>query len=86
MANPLTCEIIKKRIEYLHKNHPNIHVNVKQAHPRTSLANARATIVEVYPNLFILTETSKGYEERHTLKYSDVLIGLIDIVEFANFK
>lgn len=86
MANPLTCEIIKKRIEYLHKNHPNIHVNVKLGHPRESLMDVPATIVEVYPNIFVLAETSKGHEERHTAKYSDVLIGLIDIVEFANFK
>ena len=86
MANPLTCKEIKRRIEYLRDNHPNIHVNVKQAHPKKSLVNSPATIVEVYPNIFVLTESSRGYEERHTLKYSDVLIGNIEIIEFSKFK
>lgn len=86
MANSLTCEMIKRRIEFLRDNHPNIHVNVKLAHPKTSLENVPATIVEIYPNLFVLTETSTGYERRHTLKYIDVLIGNIEIVEFARFK
>lgn len=86
MATSLTCTEIKRRIEYLRDNHPNIHVNVKQTHPRASLENVPATIVEIYPNLFVLSEMSKGYEERHTLKYSDVLIGNIEIIEFSKFK
>lgn len=86
MANSLTCEMIKRRIEYLRDNHPDIHVNVKLAHPRTSLVNVPATIVETYPSLFVLSETSKGYERRHTLKYVDVYIGNIEIIEFVRFK
>ena len=86
MATPLTYEIVKKRIAYLHHNHPDIHVNIRLRHPKESLTNAPATIVQVYPNIFALSETSKGYEDRHTLKYSDVLVGNVEIIEFSKFK
>jgi len=83
VANGLTYEVIKQKIKYLHGKHPDIHVNVKQAHSKVNLLNVPARIAECYDNIFVLVEASKGYEQKHAIKYSDVLIGNIDIIEFA---
>ena len=37
--------------------------------------------VEIYPNIFVVAENSKGREERHALMYTDVWISLIEILE-----
>ena len=86
MAITLTYEVIKQRIKYLYESHPNIHVNIKLPHSKATLVNAPATIEGTYPNIFVLVGNSKGYIERHTLKYSDVLIGNVEIIEFENDK
>ena len=82
MAHGLTYEMIKQKIKHLHHTHPDIHVNVKQAHSKVNLLNVPARIVELYEHIFVLVELSKGYEQKHAIKYSDVLIGNIEIVEF----
>lgn len=86
MADAISMDVLKKRIKWLYENHPNIHVNINLNHPKLHLENAPATIVGVYPNIFVVSENSKGREEKHTLMYTDVWIGHIEILELKKFK
>ena len=81
MADIISLDALKKRIKHLYENNPSIHVNINMSRPKIHLEKAPAKIVGVYKNIFVVSENSKGYEERHTLMYTDVLIGHIEIVE-----
>lgn len=86
MEDLISMDMLKRRIKYLYEKHPTIHINIKITSPKLHLENVPARIVGVYPNIFIISENSKGYEERHTLMYTDVWIGQIEILELTKFK
>jgi len=72
---------IKIRVENLYKENPNIRMNVAESHPRVIKNSAEAKIIGVYPHTFRIVEHSEGYARFHTIKYSDILIGKIEIIE-----
>ncbi len=76
-----SLDSIKRKISYLYKNHPEIHVNISLGRPKISLQNDPAKIVGIYPNVFIIEESSSGSVKSHTLQYIDVLTKQIEIVE-----
>lgn len=86
MADIYSMDTLKKRIKHLYETNPHIHVNVKLTHPKIHLENVPATIKGVYPNIFTVTENSSGREHSHTLMYTDVLIGNIEILELQKYK
>lgn len=86
MADAISLEVLKKRIKYLYEKHPNIHLNINLTHPTFHLENVSVTIRGVYPNIFVVSEANKGREGQHTLSYTDVWIGQIEVVELNKFK
>ncbi len=76
-----SLESITANIKALAAKNPNIHMNVTLTNPRLTLENAEAKIVGVYPHIFQIEENSSGSAKRHTLQYTDVLIGNVIISE-----
>lgn len=84
-VNERTLNSIRESIEALFKTDPNIHINVAVKSPKCVLQNAKAVIKEVYPHIFIIEEADSDKKtKRHTLQYSDILIGQIEILEMNN--
>jgi len=81
MADIYSIDMLKRSIKRLYETNPHIHINVNLTNPKTHLENVPATIKGVYPNIFTITENSNGQEHSHTLMYTDVLIGQIEIIE-----
>ena len=77
----LTINTIKSGIAELYRKGEPIHVNVSLSHPKVSLKNDLARIVGVYPYVFRIEEKSSGAAKCHTLQYSDILTGNIEIIE-----
>lgn len=86
MAKDNSINLLKRQIKYLFEKHPNIHISIKIPHQRISVEKIPATITGVYPNLFVVTECSKGHEESHTVMYTEVWTKQIEIHELKNFK
>lgn len=80
MQGEITLDMVKRRIRYLYEHHPDIHLNY-HIRSKIQLENIPATIVGVYPHLFVVSESGHGYDKQCTLKYTDVLIGQIEIAE-----
>ena len=74
-----TVEHIKSEIERLYKTDPNVLVSVNMKRPKLIIERAPAKIVGVYKNIFRIEECGTGLPTRHTLQYSDVLIGQVVI-------
>ena len=79
--NPL--EAIRAAVKALSDKDPHVHVNVSIKRPKISILNDPAEIVGIYPNVFRLREHHDGCEKLHTVKYSDILTGQIEILELA---
>lgn len=79
--NPL--EAIRAKVKALQDTDPHVHVNVSIKRPKINIFNDPAEIIGVYPNVFRLREHHDGSEKTHTVKYSDVLTGQVEILELA---
>ncbi len=76
-----SLEAIREQIKKLYSENPEIHLNVSLKRPRIQLENTTATIKGVYPHIFQIEENTSGKPKQHTLQYTDILIGNIDILE-----
>ncbi len=76
-------EAIRAKVAALHEHDPNVHVNVSISRPKIKIDNDPAQIIGIYPHVFMLREFHDGVEKTHTVKYSDLLTGQIEIVELA---
>lgn len=74
-------ERTREKIKHLYETNPHVHVNVSISHPKIELKNDPAVIKGVYPHVFRIEETSNGVPQYHTLQYTDVLTGQIEIAE-----
>ncbi len=75
---------IKQKVQTLYQKSPTILMNVIIAKPkRTLLKDALARIVGVYSHFFQIEETSTGKTELHTILYSDLIIGQVEIPELG---
>ncbi len=74
---------IKKNIERLFRKNPNIHINIRMTKPKIELKNDPAKIKGVYPNFFVIEESSSGYKRIHSIRYIDIVPGYIEIVELG---
>ncbi len=72
---------IKSKIKDLYENNPEIHINALINHPKTEIKNDRATVKGVYSHVFRIEEYSKGTPQCHTLQYTDIMTGRIEIAE-----
>lgn len=78
-----SIDLIKDKIQRLYKTHPNIYINVSMTSPRINLKNELVVIKAVYSHIFQIEERSSGSPKCHTLQYTDVLTGQIQIVGLA---
>ncbi len=76
-----SLERIQAKIKELYQTNPKIHIDATLKTPRIVLTNASAKIVGVYPHTFQIEEDRTGVSKRHTLQYTDILIGQIVISE-----
>ena len=77
-----SIEYIKLEIEKLYKNSPFIHISLNRTHPRVNVERSPARIIGIYNNIFQVEECEAGKTSaRHTIQYSDVLIGQVKIDE-----
>lgn len=74
-------ENIKSKIKDLYENSPEIHINVMISHPKTVIKNDVATIKGVYSHVFRIEEHSKDTPQCHTIQYTDIMTGRIEIAE-----
>ncbi len=79
----MTEKELRASIQRLHQTNPQIRMDVHLQKPKLTLKDQPATIVGVYPHIFLIEEDSAGYIRRHTLQYTDLLIGLIVIRELT---
>lgn len=79
-------DLIRKKIRFLHENHPEIHINVSIAHPKLELRGVTAVIREVYPNVFRIETQEKSCAKLYTLQYADVLTHRIEILELEKLE
>lgn len=76
-----SIEAIKAKIQNLYETNPQININVTLSRPKINLKNEPVTIKGVYPHIFRIEENSSGRPIIHTLQYSDILIGYIEILD-----
>ena len=80
-------EQIKTGIIKLYRNNPNIHISVNKIHPKIIVDAQPVRIVGVYKNIFQVEECATGKPAtRHTIQYSDILIGQVSIEELNFFR
>lgn len=79
-----TLERIRERIRRRYEADPLVHLNVSLAHPKLELRGVPAVIKDVYPHVFRIEETSSGVPQCHTLQYTDVYTGHVEILELQN--
>ncbi len=77
----MNLQDIRTAIEQLYKSDEQLHMNIRLRRPKLELENAPARIIGVYPNMFRIEESHTGVRRTHSLLYTDVLIGQIDIME-----
>lgn len=76
-----SLDAIRVKLRRLYNTDPHIRINVSMMNPRINLKNEQVTITGVYPHIFQIEERSSGSPKKHTLQYSDVLIGHIEILD-----
>ena len=79
-----TIDTIKSKIEERYRHDPHVHVNVSKNRPKIVVCNQPAVITGVYRNVFQIEECSNGSPRRHTLQYTDVYIGQVEILEISD--
>jgi uncharacterized protein Veg len=76
-----TVEEVRFALEKLYKNGGKIHVNINKTRPKLTVKNSEAEIKGVYPNIFRIEENDAGYPRCHSIQYTDVLVGQVEISE-----
>ncbi len=79
-------DMIKNGIHTLYKTNPNIHVNMTINSPKVKLKNRAAVIKGVYPHVFQIEERGDSSKNLHTMQYTDVLTGTIEILELSRLN
>ena len=78
-----SVEMMKKKIGFLYRQHPEVHVNIALKHPRQRLTNLPVVIKAVYPHVFQLEDQSSGKPKVYMHQYNDLVTGEIEILELA---
>lgn len=76
-----SLEAIRDKIQKLYHTDPHIRINVTLTRSRIELKDEPVTIKGVYRHIFQIEEQSSGAPKTHTLQYSDILIGHIEILD-----
>ena len=76
-----TLDTIRAKLQRLYNTDPHIRINVALTNPKINLKNEQVTIIGIYTHIFQIEERSSGSPKKHTLQYSDILIGHIEILD-----
>ena len=76
-----SLDTIRAKLQRLYKTDPHIRRRVALTNPKINLKNEQVTLPGIYPHLFQIEERSSGLPKKHTLQYSDILIGHIEILD-----
>ena len=77
---------IRAKIQHLYEVSPNIHVNVRERHPRTTrkiITNIPVVIKGVFPNVFQIEDSSSGKPRLYLHQYNEIVTKEIEIIEFS---
>lgn len=74
-------DVIREKIQERYDTNPQIRINVSLTRPNIRLKNEPVTIKGVYPHIFMIEDQNGGANKTHSLQYSDVLIGSIEILD-----
>ncbi len=72
---------VKQQVQDLYERSPHIHMDVDISRPKLHLKGEKATIVGIYPHIFVIEESSTGKTRQHSLQYTDIIIKQIKIHE-----
>ena len=78
---------IRRKIQFLYKSNPNVHVNINVRLPRTprqTLTDLPVVIKGVYPNVFQIEDTSSGKPKLYMHQYNEIATKEIEILELAS--
>ncbi len=78
---------IRRKIQYLYKTNPHVHVNVNVRLPRTqkqTLTDLPVVIKGVYPNVFQIEDNSSGKPKLYMHQYNEIATNEIEILELVN--
>ena len=77
---------IRRKIEFLYKTHPNVHVNIRVRYPRTprqEITNIPVVIKGVFPRVFQIEDMSSGKPKLYVHQYNEIATKDIEILELA---
>lgn len=77
----ITQEQIRSQISNLYRTSPTVHMEITLKNTRPPIPSGEMKIVGVYPHIFQVEEAAGGPPRRHSLQYSDVLVGHVVISE-----
>ena len=78
---------IRKKVQYLYRTHPNVHVNIQVRYPRSprqTLTDIPVVIKCVFPNVFQIEDTSSGTPKLYMHQYNEIATKEIEIIELEN--
>lgn len=78
---------IRRKIQFLYRTNPNVHVNVSVRLPRTprqTLTDLPVVIKGVYPNVFQIEDNSSGKPKLYMHQYNEIATKEIEILELAD--
>ncbi len=78
---------IRKKVQFLYRTHPNVHVNVRVRYPRTprrTLTDIPVVIKGVFPNVFQIEDVSTGTPRLYMHQYNEIATKEIEIIELEN--
>ena len=76
-----SMDVIKKKMAFLFRTHPQVHVNVALKRPKTVLTNLPVVIRGVYPHVFQLEYSGAGKNRIYIHQYNAIVTGEIEIPE-----
>lgn len=79
MREPEILERIKRDVRALSQSAPHVHMTLSIARTKTKMERVSGTITGVYPRIFTVKE--EGQNKTHSVQYTDLLTGLVQLDE-----
>ncbi len=81
-----TIDAARRKILYLYRTHPDIHINVTLKRPKTIISNIPVVIKGVYPHVFKIEDYSSGTPKTYIHQYNEMITKEIEILELADYS
>lgn len=83
MREPEILERIKCDVRTLSQSAPHVHMTLSISRSKTKTERVAGTITGVYPRIFTVEE--EGQNKTHSIQYTDLLTGLVQLDELNIF-